>query len=45
MVYFACYCMGLFFGRVELSEGIFWVIVVKWTFFVGEWVWLEVYFG
>ena len=37
--------MGTFYGRAELGEGIFRVSMVEWTFFIGEWVWLEEYFG
>ena len=40
-----CRCVGTFYGRVELGEVIFWVSVVEWTFLIGMWVWLEVYFG
>ena len=36
--------MGTFYGRVELDEGIFLVSVGELTFFIGGWVWLEVYF-
>ena len=36
--------MGTFYGRVELDEGIFWISVGELTFFIGAWVWLEVYF-
>ena len=36
---------GTFYGRAELGEGIFRVSMVEWTFCIGEWVWLEEYFG
>ena len=36
--------MGTFYGSVELVEAIFWMNVVGWTFLIGGWRWLEVYF-
>ena len=36
--------MGTFYGSVELVEAIFWMTVVGWTFLIGGWRWLEVYF-
>ena len=32
-----CRCMGTFYGRVELDEGIFLVSVGELTFFMGGW--------
>ena len=29
--------MCTFYGRVKLSEGIFWMSVVGYTFFIGGW--------
>ena len=40
-----CHCLGTFYENMELGEGIFRVSVVGWTFFIGGWRWLEVYFG
>ena len=40
-----CCCIDTFYGRVELAESIFWVSMVEWTFCIGGWVWLEIYFG
>ena len=36
---------GIFWVGRGVGEGIFWVVGGGWTFFIGGWGWVEVYFG